>query len=149
MLPKVRQEFPTAVLKIVGRNPGPEVQALTALPGVEVHANVPDVGVYLAEATLLTVALDSGGGTRLKILEAFAAGLPVVSTPVGCEGIDAIHGQHLWIANREQFASTVIDALSAPQLATEFAERGRQLARDNYDWEAIGERACEAIASVN
>ncbi len=148
VLPQVRQEFPTAVLKIVGRNPGPEVQALAALPGVEVHANVPDVGVYLAEATLLTVALDSGGGTRLKILEAFAAGLPVVSTPVGCEGIDAIQGQHLWIANREQFASTVIDALSAPQLATEFAERGRLLARSQYDWQAIGERACEAIASV-
>lgn len=148
VIPQIRQHHPDAVLRLVGRNPGPEVSALANLPGVEVHANVPDVGVFLAEATLLTVALDSGGGTRLKILEAFAAGLPVVSTPVGCEGIDAVHGQHLWIADREQFAATVLDALAAPGLATEFAERGRHLARSRYDWTAIGQRACDAVESV-
>ncbi len=148
VIPQIRQQHPNAVLKLVGRNPGPEVNALASLPGVEVHANVPDVGVFLAEATLLTVALDSGGGTRLKILEAFAAGLPVVSTPVGCEGIDATHGEHLWIADRDQFATAVLDALAAPALATEFAERGRQLARAKYDWSAIGLRACDAIESV-
>ncbi len=145
VIPVVRQQHPDAVLKLVGRNPGPEVLALRDLPGVEVHANVPDVGVYLAEATLLTVALDSGGGTRLKILEAFAAGLPVVSTPVGCEGIDCQHGRELWIADRDKFVQAALDALSAPQLAAEFAERGRQLALAQYDWSAIGERACEAV----
>lgn len=148
VIPVVRQQHPNAVLKLVGRNPGPEVVALGALPGVEVHANVPDVGVYLAEATLLTVALDSGGGTRLKILEAFAAGLPVVSTPVGCEGIDCQHGRELWIADRDQFAQATLDALAAPQLAAEFAERGRQLALDHYDWAAIGERACSAVEAA-
>jgi len=144
----VRQQHPEAVLKLVGRNPGPEVVALGSLPGVEVHANVPDVGVYLAEATLLTVALDSGGGTRLKILEAFAAGLPVVSTPVGCEGIDCQHGRELWIADRGKFAQATLDALAAPQLAAEFAERGRQLALAQYDWAAIGERACAGVESA-
>lgn len=148
VIPIVRQQHPSAVLKLVGRNPGPEVIALGTLPGVEVHANVPDVGVYLAEATLLTVALDSGGGTRLKILEAFAAGLPVVSTPVGCEGIDCQHGRELWIAERDQFAQAILDALSAPQLATEFAERGRELALAQYDWSAIGERAGDAVQSA-
>ncbi len=148
VIPVVRQQHPHAVLKLVGRNPGPEVLALRDLPGVEVHANVPDVAVYLAEATLLTVALDSGGGTRLKILEAFAAGLPVVSTPVGCEGIDCQHGRELWIADRDKFAQATLDALAAPQLAAEFAERGRQLALDHYDWAAIGERACAAVEST-
>ena len=59
------------------------------------HPKIPDVGVYLEQASILAVPLDSGGGTRLKILEVFAAGLPVVSRGVGCEGIDCWHVEHL------------------------------------------------------
>ena len=145
-MPRILSERPDASLQIVGRNPGSEVNALAELPNVEVHANVLDVGVYLEQASVLAVPLDSGGGTRLKILEAFTAGLPVVSTPVGCEGIDCRHGEHLWVAERDWFAEGLLEAIDAPQLATEFAERGRKLAEETYDWSVVGKRACAAVA---
>lgn len=148
VMPRVLSERPDARLQIVGRNPGSEVTALAELPNVEVHANVPDVGVYLEQASLLAVPLDSGGGTRLKILEAFAAGLPVVSTPIGCEGIDCRHGEHLWVAERDRFADGLLEAIDAPQLATEFAERGRRLAEETYDWSVIGKLASAAVAEA-
>ncbi|NQV28860.1 MAG: glycosyltransferase [Rhodopirellula sp.] len=148
VMPRILAERPDARLQIVGRNPGPEVTALAELPNVEVHANVPDVGHYLEQASILAVPLDSGGGTRLKILEAFAAGLPVISTPVGCEGIECRHGEHLWVAERDQFAEGLLAAIDAPQLVTEFAERGRRLAEETYDWSVIGKAACAAVAEV-
>lgn len=145
VMPRILTEHPHARLQIVGRNPGQDVKLLARLPGVEVHANVPDVGVYLEQSTLLAVPLDSGGGTRLKILEAFAAGLPVVSTPVGCEGIDCVSGQHLWVAERDCFADALLENLDAPALAREYAERGRQLVEEKYDWSVIGRLACAAV----
>lgn len=148
VMPQVLKEHPDSRLLIVGRNPGPEVAALSCLPNIEVHANVPDVGVYFEQSSLLAVPLDSGGGTRLKILEAFAAGLPVVSTPVGCEGIDCRHGEHLWVAERDQFAAGLLEAIEAPQLAAEFAERGRALAEATYDWSVIGRLACAAVGEL-
>lgn len=146
VVPEVRRSHPRAVLKLVGRDPGPVVRALAELPGVEVHANVPDVRVYLAEASVLAVALDSGGGTRLKILEAFAAGLPVVSTPVGCEGIDARHGEHLWVAEYGEFGAGLNAVLADPSGTTARAARARELAVQRYDWAALGDQACAAIA---
>ena len=148
VMPKILDEHSDARLTIVGRNPGAEVKLLARLPGVELHANVPDVGVYLRDSTVMAVPLDSGGGTRLKILEAFAAGLPVVSTPIGCEGIACAHGEHLWIGERDRFAESLLDSISSPQLATELAERARLLAKSTYDWPVIGERACAAVQSA-
>ena len=148
VLPVVRNWIPDAVLQLVGRSPGPEVKALEATDGVRLAADVPDIKKYLEQATLLAVPLDSGGGTRLKILEAFAAGLPVVSSPVGCEGIDAEHDRHLLIADRDRFAAALIDALADPARMNALAAEGRQLAQTRYDWTAIGNRAAQAIQSL-
>ncbi len=148
VLPAVRRRFPETRLQLVGRNPGASVLALRELPGVEVAANVPDVGVYLERATLLAVPLDSGGGTRLKILEAFAAGLPVVSTPIGCEGIDATHGEHLWIAERDRFADAICELLARPEVSHQMAANARELAWSKYDWSSIGQAACSAVRAV-
>jgi glycosyltransferase involved in cell wall biosynthesis len=148
VLPQVRQAFPDAGLRIVGKDPTAEVRALAALPGVEVTGGVPDVIQHLREAALLAVPLDSGGGTRLKILEAFAAGLPVVSTPVGCEGLRVIHGQHLWVAPRDAFAAGVCTVLGDDSLAGHLAEKGRALARAAYDWRRIGAVACAAVEAA-
>lgn len=145
VLPGVREKYPHAVLKLVGRNPGQDVLELARLDGVEVHANVPDIRVYLAQASLLAVALDSGGGTRLKILEAFAAGLPVLSTAVGCEGIECTHGKELWIAERGDFAGAAIKLIEAPQFAQQLALQARELVEGRYDWQIIGEYACNAV----
>lgn len=148
VMPAVLQSRPDARLWLVGRNPTPAVEALGALPGVEVHANVPDVEVFLAGATALIVPLDAGGGTRLKILEAFAAGLPVISTAIGVEGIDVRHGVHLWIAERESIARAVLDVFADPEAAARRAVEARALVNQQYDWTAIGERACDAIAAA-
>ena len=148
VLPDVRRTFPDAVLQLVGRDPNAATTALGALPGVEVHGNVPDVGPYLERASLLAVALDSGGGTRLKILEAFAAGLPVVSTPVGCEGINAQHAEHLWMVPHERFSAGIVAVLSDPIGASERALRARRLAHERYDWSALSEDACQAVEAA-
>jgi glycosyltransferase involved in cell wall biosynthesis len=150
ILPAVRQRVPAAHVTIVGKNPGPEVLALARTqPHVEVAANVKDVVPYFRGAHVLAVPLEAGGGTRLKILEAFATGLPVVSTPVGCEGIDAVHGEHLLIANRAQFADAIVQALQDPAAAQVRAARAQALARQTYDWSAVGRRAIEAVACAS
>jgi glycosyltransferase involved in cell wall biosynthesis len=150
ILPAVRQRVPAAHVTIVGKNPPPEVLALARTqPHVEVAANVRDVVPYFRGAHVLAVPLEAGGGTRLKILEAFATGLPVVSTPVGCEGIDGVHGQHLLIADRAQFADAVVQVLLDPASAQERAARAQELARRAYDWSAVGRRAVEAVACAS
>jgi glycosyltransferase involved in cell wall biosynthesis len=79
-----------------------------------------------------------GGGTRLKILEAMAAGTPVVATSKGAEGIDVINGKHLLIADSpEQYASAVVQLLRDPELSQKIAENGCRLIRQQYDWSII------------
>ena len=90
--------------------------ALRERAGVEVHGNVPDVRPYLQEASVLAVPLEAGGGTRLKILEAFAAGLPVISTAVGCEGLEVSDGVHLLVTDRAAMAERIIPLLDTPAL---------------------------------
>ena len=108
-----------------------------------------DVVPYFRSAHVLAVPLEAGGGTRLKILEAFATGLPVVSTPVGCEGIDAAHGEHLLVAERQKFADAIVEALLDPAAAHQRAVRAQELARQTYDWSAVGRRAIDAVASAS
>jgi glycosyltransferase involved in cell wall biosynthesis len=148
MLPRVRSVVPGARLRIVGRDAGAEVRALARIEGVEVTGTVPDVVPHLAEAHVMAVPLDAGGGTRLKILEAFAAGLPVVSTPVGAEGLDVIHGRDIWLAARARFADGVVQLLKNRQQAAALAAHARQLVIDRYDWSAIGRIGCAAVAAA-
>lgn len=148
VLPILRQRFPQATLRLVGKDPAPEILALGQLPGVEVAGAVPDVRPHLAAASLLAVPLEAGGGTRLKILEAFAAGLPVVSTTVGCEGIRAANGEHLVVAERRQFAEAILDLLAEPARGEALAIRARGLARDVYDWNVVGAVAAEGVRAV-
>lgn len=149
VLPAVRRSIPEARLRIVGRDPTAEVQGLGRLPEVEVLGSVPEVLPHLRDASLLAVPLAAGGGTRLKILEAFAAGLPVVSTPIGAEGIDAVDGEHLVIAPLEQFASALVAVLRDPARSASLAARARLLVREHYDWSTVAEVAGDAVEAVN
>lgn len=148
VLPQVRQRLPDACLTIVGKDPGAEVLALGRREGVVVAANVPDVKMYFRAASLLAVPLESGGGTRLKILEAFAAGLPVVSTAVGCEGLRVTDGQQLVVAERPEFAEAIVSLLLNPARAQDLARRARELVRLEYDWQHAGARVCDAVAVI-
>jgi polysaccharide biosynthesis protein PslH len=138
VLPRIQLRLPDARLRIIGRDPPAEIRALAERPNVEVTGGVPDVVPHLGSAHALAVPLESGGGTRLKILEAFAAGLPVVSTRVGCEGLRAEHGVHLLVASRERMAQALVSVLTNRLLAYGLAERARSLVREHYDWRSIG-----------
>jgi len=147
-LPRLRERWPDARVQLVGRNPTDVVRSLAQLPGLEVHANVPDVRTFLRTAHVLAVPLSAGGGTRLKILEAFAAGLPVVSTAVGCEGLQAQDGLHLFVAERGAMAGRVGDLFDNPELGTAVAIAARDLAERIYDWRAIGRQAATTIETI-
>ena len=148
VLPRVRAVRPDVRLQIVGRGATREVQQLASLDGVDVLGEVASVRPHLIDAAALAVPLESGGGTRLKILEAFAAGLPVVSTTVGCEGLRVVDGQHLTVVSRANFAGALLDALKDRNAAAARAERARALVRSLYDWRTIGESACEAVEGL-
>jgi glycosyltransferase involved in cell wall biosynthesis len=149
VLPVVRRTVADARVVLVGRNPPAELLALARdSQHVEIAADVPDVAPYFRDADVLAVPLETGGGTRLKILEAFAAGLPVVSTPVGCEGIAADDGRHLVIAERPKFAAAVASLMLDPARGCALAARAKLLAQSHYDWSVVGAAACDAIAAA-
>src|SRR5262249_13570979 len=79
----------------------------------------------------------AGSGTRVKILEAWAACLPVVSTSLGAEGLDATHGLHLLLADRPaEFAASISELLEAPERRAKLASAGRQFWETRFTWEA-------------
>ncbi len=136
MWPAVRRAVPNARFRIVGRNPHPRVAKL-ASESVEVTGTVPSVIDYLRDAAVVVVPLRVGGGTRLKIFEAMAAGRAVVSTPIGAEGLDVTSGRDLILADDDrQFAEAVIDLLrDGDRRRTLGANAAASAAR--YDWPAI------------
>lgn len=99
----------------------------------------------------MAVPLRLGGGTRLKITEAFAAGLPVVSTRIGAQGLEATDGQHLLLADdAPTFVAALTRILTTPMLAEDLAGAGRTLVEHTYSWQALGERfaaICEQTAA--
>ena len=106
--PVIRARIPNAQLHLVGGSPPSAVTELARAPGVTVTGWVPDVGARLANADVGVVPLRRGGGVKLKTLEMMAAGRPVVTTSVGCEGISVVDGQHVLIANSpDDFAAKV------------------------------------------
>lgn len=148
VLPALRARIPDATLLVVGRDPPADLLALNGTPGIEVTGGVPDVKPYLLRASVLAVPLDAGGGTRLKILEAFAAGLPVISTAVGAEGIACEPGTHFALAERPDFANATAELLADASGSARMAEKARELARDVYDWPRIGRKAAEVVAGL-
>lgn len=137
IFPNVRREIPHAELWLVGREPSAAVRA-AAGPGVAVTGPVAELERSLRDAALTAVPLESGGGTRLKILEAFAAGLPVISTRVGMEGIAAQSGTHFLQAERNEMATAIIQLLKNPSEGMRLAAAARALVCKQYDWKQIG-----------
>jgi glycosyltransferase involved in cell wall biosynthesis len=140
ILPIVRQSIPDAELWIVGREPAPEVLAL-ASDIVHVKGDVPEVLPYYEMGAVSVVALRSGGGTRLKILEAMALGRPVVSTTIGAEGIDVEDGKHILIGDtRESFAAHTVRLLQDRDLYQHLVKNARDLVVSRYDWDALADQ---------
>jgi len=144
----IRQAVPDVRVQIVGHAPPSEIQQLARLPGVEVTGTVPDVRPYYERATVFIVPLRLGGGTRLKIVEAMAIGLPVVSTTVGAEGLDVHPGEDILIADEPAFfAEGVARLLSDPSLCARIGGGGQLLAR-RYDWKELTKPYADLVEAV-
>ena len=137
--PAVREKHPALTFTIVGRNPPSSVRELATISGVEVTGSVEDVRPYYREAVMAVVPLNVGGGSRLKILEAMAAGVPVVSTVLGAEGLHVHHGENILLSDSdEELAKTIISLMNEPDLRAKIIFGGRQLVADRYDWSKLG-----------
>jgi glycosyltransferase involved in cell wall biosynthesis len=140
VFPLVRQRVPQATLTIVGKNPPPDfLQLQEQHPGeITVTGYVPDLTPYMEKAAIMVVAVRAGGGMRVRILEAFARGMPVVTTTVGLEGIDARPGEEVLVADSPaDFADAVTRLLRDQDLQAELGVKGRYLAEQRYDWQVV------------
>jgi glycosyltransferase involved in cell wall biosynthesis len=148
MYQTIHRAVPDIRVQIVGHHPPLEIQQLARLPGVEVTGTVPDVWPYYDQATVFIVPLRLGSGTRLKIIEAMAMELPIVSTTVGAEGLDIRAGENILIADDPvSFAESVVQLLSDPDLCTRIAEGGRLLSR-RYDWMELTKPWADLVEAV-
>lgn len=147
MWPQIAAAVPNATCRIVGRNPGPRVRRL-ASDAIEVTGTVPSVIEHLAQAAVVVVPLRVGGGTRLKIFEAMAAGRAVVSTSIGAEGLQVAHGRDLLLADTpDAFAQAVIDVLRDDDLRERLG-RGAAEVSDRHDWRAVAQHLERALQRV-
>lgn len=136
--PVLTERHPEFALNIVGRDPDPRVRALDAA-SINVTGTVDDVRPYYSRALAAVVPLRVGSGTRLKILEAMAAGVPVISTRLGAEGLEVADGQHLLLADTpEEFAAAIDRISSDPSLRVHLVEAGYDLVERVYDWRTLG-----------
>ena len=139
VFPAVRDAEPEARLVIVGRNPPSWLRRrVRQCQGVELHANVADARPYLACCGMLVVPLRIGGGSRIKILEALASGLPVVSTRIGAEGLDLVAGTHLSIVDTiGDLIPSILNGIRRPEAIADQASRARQVVIAKYDWDRL------------
>lgn len=148
VLPLVRKAFRETKVRIVGAAPPADVTDLRG-PWVEVLGDVPDIRPHLSSADVLAVPLRAGGGTRLKILEALASGVPVVSTPLGAAGLEVEDGRHLRLAREpEALAESIVSLLRDAPATRAMARRGRALVEERYGWQAVGEKLRDAYATL-
>ena len=144
--PRIRAEVPDARFDI-GGHPSPAVAGWDRESGVQVCGFVEDVGVFSRNAAVAVVPILRGGGTRIKILEAWALGLPVISTSVGCEGLGAVDGQTLWIADTpELFTRRCVELILHPEKGKAIVERAYAYAKLHFDWSTLEPTLEEVIA---
>jgi polysaccharide biosynthesis protein PslH len=147
VFPLIRAKKPDCRLAIVGRQPPPSLVAEQSAH-VTVTGTVPDVRPFLWQAPVSIVPLRIGGGTRLKIFEAMAAGTTVVSTTIGAEGLPVTHGETIRIADSApEFAAQCLELLDNREARERMAARALGLLRAKFSWEHVTgsfERALEA-----
>jgi glycosyltransferase involved in cell wall biosynthesis len=134
VFPQIHKVHPGAELHLVGRNPDARVLALRG-PGVVVTGEVPDMVPHLHAASVYVAPLATGAGTRTKLLEAMAAGLPIVTSHVGLEGIEATDGIHVMVADDPgATAAAVFRLLADPGKRRDLGCAARRLVEARYDW---------------
>ncbi len=137
--PRIKQQTPDVTLTITGSTRGVDLSGLRLNASVHLTGYVEDVRLPVARSAVCVVPLRQGGGTRLKILEAMALGVPVVATTKGAEGLEVVNGEHLLIADDPaRFAQRVVELLRDPVQRAGLAHNARHLVEARYDWEMIG-----------
>lgn len=146
IFPRVKRDEPRATAVLVGRAPPSWLRTLVgSRPDVTLTGTVADMRPHLASAAVYVVPLRIGGGTRLKILEAMAMGLPMVSTSVGCEGLHVAADRELLIADDpEDFAAATVRLLRDRALAARLGRAGRQRVESTYGWDSVADALEEA-----
>jgi glycosyltransferase involved in cell wall biosynthesis len=147
VLPLLLEQVPDATLELVGRTPTPPVRDLLAHPAVDGSFDVPDVRPHLAAARVAIVPIRVGTGTRLKALEAMAAGRPVVGTTIGLEGLGIVPGRHALVADDPAgFADAVARLLRDDELAGGLATAARRLVEEVHGWDPIAAAYADRLA---
>jgi len=156
--PEVRKRKPRAKLILAGRDPHDSVKAIASAArggdqgldqGVELLVNPKSMARVAKRASVTVVPLRLGSGTRLKILESLAWGIPVVSTTLGCEGIDVLDGEHLLVRDDpREFAEAIVRLLSDAALWRKLRNAGRDLVRERYSWDRVFEPLEQALIEL-
>jgi glycosyltransferase involved in cell wall biosynthesis len=148
--PLIRQAVPAAQLTVVGRDDVSAARFLRRTPGFMLTGYVEDVGPHFDGSRAMVVPLRAGSGMRVKILEAFARGLPVVSTPTGHEGLDVEPGSHLLSAAEPPLlAREAVRLMTDDELARRIAIEARRLVEKKYDVRVVGRGLLEAIRTLD
>jgi glycosyltransferase involved in cell wall biosynthesis len=140
VFPLIRAHVPDATLTIIGKNPPQDFLNLAEQDpnAIKVTGYVPDLVPYLEESALMVVPVRAGGGMRVRILEAFAYAMPVVTTTIGVEGIQAEFESDILVADSaEDFAQRSIELLENVLLQEKLSTNGRMLAETKYDWQVV------------
>ncbi|MFN2539192.1 MAG: glycosyltransferase family 4 protein [Mycobacteriales bacterium] len=148
--PAVRARLPDARLDVVGRAPHEAAhRAVAGINGASLHADVPTVDDYLKKAAVSVVPLRFGTGTRLKALESLAAGVAVVGTSIGLEGLGIVDGTHALVRDTaDGLADAIASVLRDPVLRGSLASSGQRLARERFDWGPLSQSFADAALGV-
>ncbi|TPN89781.1 glycosyltransferase [Mesorhizobium sp. CU2] len=143
ILPRIRRALPSAKLQLAGRSPSPRSRALATLHGIELIDSPEDIGPLLSAAHLTIVPLAMGGGTRIKILEAMAWGVPVVATPLAVEGLDLANGEDVLLSSSDEgLADLAVELCSNPARMARLRAGAHQTA-----WSRFGPQATREAVS--
>jgi glycosyltransferase involved in cell wall biosynthesis len=151
VFPLIKKRIPKATLTIIGKNPPLDFQELNTRDPQTFHVTgyVPDLTDWLEKSAVVVIPVRIGGGMRVRILEAFARAMPVVTTQVGLEGIEARSGEEVLVADEpEAFANHVVEILDHPHLADLLAENGRRLAIMVYDWKVVLKSIADVYSAI-
>lgn len=149
IFPKILDVFPDTTITIVGKN-APASITKRVNKNIIVTGFVEDTRPYMRNASVYVVPLRMGGGTRLKIMEALSSKIPLVTTSIGCEGIDIEHGKSALIADKpEDFANAVIKLFIKKELCKNLTETGYELVMGKYRWKSIGRKMDRAFNELS
>lgn len=138
-----------AKLIIIGRDPAPEIMELANNPRVIVTGTVENIWPYINSINVFVFPMEIGSGQQNKLLEAMAAGIPVISTGLGNSGIGAIHNQQIIIANTdEDIANAIGSIINDENRQSEIGQAGKRFVQERYSWPSILTRIDETLLNI-